>query len=196
MLASYVPGARQSRFAKDAMEQPAITILSYDAPPPRCDPHDPAAPAAAAALAGYLREHLAEATVEHVGSTAAPGCAGKGVIDLALLYPEGQLTATRERIDALGFQRQTTRDPFPEERPMRTGAFDFQGRRYLVHVHVIAAGSTEAEDLRYFRDCLRADAELRSAYVAFKKKILASGVSDSVDYAIAKGEFIRQCLGH
>ena len=178
------------------MEQPAITILTYDAPPPRCDRHDPAAPAAAAALAGFLREHLAESTVEHVGSTAVPGCAGKGVIDLAVLYPEGKLAATRERIDALGFQRQTNRDPFPEERPMRTGAFDFQGRRYLVHVHVIAAGSTEAEDLRYFRDCLRADAELRSAYVAFKKKILASGVSDSVDYAVAKGEFIRQCLGH
>jgi GrpB-like predicted nucleotidyltransferase (UPF0157 family) len=61
---------------------------------------------------------------------------------------------------------------------------------------VVAAGSSEAEDLRYFRECLRADPELRAAYVAYKKKILASGVSDSVDYANAKGEFIRQCLGH
>jgi GrpB-like predicted nucleotidyltransferase (UPF0157 family) len=113
-----------------------------------------------------------------------------------VLYPDGQLAAVREKIDSLGFQRQTTRDPFPEERPMRTGAFDFQGRRYLVHVHVVAAGSTEAADTLYFRDCLRADSELRAAYVAYKKKILASGVSDSVDYAIAKGEFVRQCLGH
>jgi GrpB-like predicted nucleotidyltransferase (UPF0157 family) len=178
------------------MEQPAITILAYDSPPPRCDPYDPAAPAAAAALAGFLRECLAGAIVEHIGSTAVAGCAGKGVIDLLVLYAEGQLETTRERIDALGFQRQTTREKFPEERPMRTGAFEYQGRRYLVHVHVVAAGSPEAEDLRYFRECLRADPELRAAYVAYKKKILASGVSDSVDYAEAKGEFIRQCLGH
>jgi GrpB-like predicted nucleotidyltransferase (UPF0157 family) len=178
------------------MEQPAITILIYDAPPPRCDPHDPAAPAAAAALAGFLRDRLPGVVIEHVGSTAVSGCEGKGILDLAVLYPDGQLETTRERIDALGFQRQTTRDPFPEERPMRTGAFDFQGCRYLVHVHVIAAGSVEADDLRYFRDCLRADPELRAAYVKYKKKILASGVSDPVDYAIAKGEFVRQCLGH
>ena len=79
---------------------------------------------------------------------------------------------------------------------MRTGAFDFEGRRYLIHVHVVAAESPEAEATRYFRDCLRADSELRRAYVAYKKKILAAGVSDSIDYAIAKGEFIRQCLGH
>jgi GrpB-like predicted nucleotidyltransferase (UPF0157 family) len=177
------------------MEQPAITILTYDALAPRCAPQDPEVPAAAAALARYLSDQLTGAVVEHIGSTAVPGCAGKGIIDLMVLYPEGQLSAVRERIDSLGFQRQTTRDPFPEERPMRTGAFDFQRRRYPVHVHVVAAGSTEAADTLYFRDCLRADSELRAAYVAYKKKILASGVSDSVDYAIAKGEFIRQCLG-
>ena len=178
------------------MEQPAIAILPYDALPARCEPHDPGAAAAAAALVGFLSERLAGAIVEHIGSTAVPGCDGKGIIDLVVLYSEGQLAAVREQIDALGFQRQTTRDPFPEERPMRTGAFDYQGRRYLAHLHIVAAGSAEAEDMRYFRDCLRADPELRSAYVAYKKKILAKGVSDSVDYAIAKGEFIRQCLGH
>jgi GrpB-like predicted nucleotidyltransferase (UPF0157 family) len=178
------------------MEQPAISILPYDAPPPRCDAHDPGATVAAAALAGFLRDRLAGAAIEHIGSTAVTGCAGKGIIDLVVLYPDGQLAAIRDQIDALGFQRQTTRDAFPEERPMRTGAFEYQGRRYLAHVHVVAEGSGEAEDLRYFRECLRADPELRSAYVAFKKRILASGVIDSVDYAIAKGEFIRQCLGH
>ena len=44
--------------------------------------------------------------------------------------------------------------------------------------------------------CVSDDAELRRAYVKFKKKLLAQGISDSVDYAVAKGEFIRQCLGH
>ena len=51
-----------------------------------------------------------------------PGCAGKGVVDLMLVYPDGLLGASREVLEALGFQRQTTRDPFPEDRPMRTGS--------------------------------------------------------------------------
>ena len=177
------------------MEQPAIKILPYEAGPPKCERYDDQAPAAAAVLADFLRRNVQGVIVEHIGSTAVLGCAGKGILDLMVIYPPGQLETVRDQIDAFGFQRQTTREPFPEERPMRTGAFEHQGRPYLVHVHVVSADSPEIEDVRYFRDCLRADAELRSAYVAFKKKLLAKGVADSTDYAIAKGDFIRQCLG-
>ena len=178
------------------MEQPSIKIFAYEARPARCDPPEAGAGVAAAALVQYLRDELHGATVEHVGSTAVPGCEGKGIIDLMIVPPTARLAEVRDHIDQLGFQRQTTRDPFPEDRPMRTGAFDYNEGRYLVHVHIVPAESTEVEDLRYFRDCLRADPELRQAYVKFKKKLLAQGISDSVDYAIAKGEFIRQCLGH
>lgn len=177
------------------MEQPAIKILPYEARPVRCEPHAAGVMAAATALAQFLREQLNGAAVEHIGSTAVPGCAGKGTIDLVVLYRDEALVEVRDQIDELGFQRQTTREPFPEDRPMRTGAFEYEGQRYLVHVHVVSAESREAEDLRYFRDCLRADPELRAAYVAFKRKLLAGGIRDSIDYAIAKGEFIRQCLG-
>jgi hypothetical protein len=38
-----------------------------------------------------------------------------------LVYPERQLAAARDVLDALGFQGQTGRDAFPEDRPMRTG---------------------------------------------------------------------------
>jgi GrpB-like predicted nucleotidyltransferase (UPF0157 family) len=178
------------------MEQPAIKILAYEARPARCDPPEAGVITAAAALVQYLRNELDGATVEHVGSTAVAGCDGKGIVDVMVVSPTGRLAQIRDHVDRLGFQRQMTRDPFPEDRPMRTGAFDYDGQRYLVHVHIVPAESTEVEDLRYFRDCLRADLELRRAYVKFKKKLLAEGISDSVDYAVAKGEFIRQCLGH
>ena len=177
------------------MEQQAITILPYEAQPARCEPLGAGTAVAAAVLVEFLRQRLNGVTVEHIGSTAVPGCAGKGIIDLMVTYPDGQLARIRQQIDDLGFQRQTTREPFPEDRPMRTGAFEHEGRKYLVHVHVVAAESSEVEDVRYFRDCLRADRELRAAYVAFKKKLLGQGISDSIDYAIAKGEFIRQCFG-
>ena len=56
--------------------------------------------------------------IHHIGSTAVMGCAGKGAIDLMVLYSPGCLTLAKRVLDELGFQRQTTRDPFPEDRPM------------------------------------------------------------------------------
>lgn len=177
------------------MERPAIDILPYEAIPAQCEPYEAAVLGAAETLAAFLRDRLPGAGVEHIGSTAVAGCAGNGILDLMVLCPAGKLDDIRQCIDELGFQHQSTRDPFPEERPMRTGAFEYSGRRYLVHVHLLSADSTEAEELRYFRDCLRADRELRAAYVAFKKKVLGKGVQDPAEYAEQKGEFMRQCLG-
>jgi len=141
-----------------------------------------------------IEPHLPGAWVEHVGSTSVPGCAGKGVVDLMLVYPDGQLEATRDLLDALGFQRQGTRDPFPEERPMRTGSLTHEGATFNLHVHVIAASSPEVLVLRGFRDRLRADAALVAAYVAAKKAILADGCTDPIDYCYRKGEFVTEAL--
>src|SRR3954451_15197625 len=70
----------------------------------------------------------------------------------------------------------------------------YDGTTFLLHVHVIAASSPEAKKLRRCRDRLRADPNLGASYVAAKKAILASGVTDSVDYCIHKGEFVQQAL--
>jgi GrpB-like predicted nucleotidyltransferase (UPF0157 family) len=173
---------------------PERAIGPYERRPAACHEHDPTAAAVARRVAALIEPHLPGAVVEHVGSTSVPGCAGKGVVDLMLLYPEGQLGTARDLLDALGFQRQTGRDPFPEERPMRTGSLGHDGTTFRLHVHVLAAGSPEVAEFRSFRDRLRADPGLVAAYVAAKRAILADGVTDSVDYAIRKGEFVSETL--
>src|SRR5262249_44700072 len=149
-----------------------------------CQDYDPRTVAVAQRVAASIQVQMPTATVEHIGSTSVPGCAGKGIVDLMMLYADGQLAAARAVLDALGFQRQTTRDPFPEDRPMRTGSVVYDGTLFLLHVHVIAASSPEVDELRLFRDRLRADRNFVASYVAAKKAILASGITDSVDYAI------------
>jgi GrpB-like predicted nucleotidyltransferase (UPF0157 family) len=144
---------------------------------------------------GELIEHAAPwAVVEHIGSTAIPGCAGKGIVDLMALYPLGRLGATRSVIDRLGFQRQLTGHMFPEERPMRIGRIQHNGAAFDLHVHVVEADSPESKSLRRFRDVLRADSVLRDEYQAKKRAILESGVSKPSDYTHAKGEFINSVL--
>jgi GrpB-like predicted nucleotidyltransferase (UPF0157 family) len=169
-------------------------IGPYEYRPAAYHEHDPRAADVAQRVAALIELHLPRPVVEHFGSTSVPGCAGKGVVDLMLLYPDGRLAAARDLLDALGFQRQTTRDPFPEERPMRFGSLVHDGTAFPLHVHVIAAGSPEVRELRSFRDRLRADPGLVAAYVAAKRAILADGVTDSVDYAIRKGEFVTGAL--
>lgn len=162
---------------------------------PACyQPHDPRAASVAEWIAARIVAEGGELVVEHIGSTAVPGCAGKGIVDLAILYPEGCLNVAKRVLDTLGFQRQPTRDPFPEDRPMRVGAVSYAGRKYNLHAHVISANSPEIIELRRFRDRLRADPVVRADYESTKQGIIASGITDSVDYCEAKGAFIQQVL--
>lgn len=153
--------------------------------------YDPRAADVAARLADLIVDQLPDVTVEHVGSTAVPGCGGKGVVDLMVLYPPGGLDAVKDRLDALGFQHQTSGHPWPEDRPMRVGTLQHEGTVFRVHAHVIAAASDEAAQLRAFRDRLRADPGLVEAYVTRKREILAAGIDEPRVYTELKGGFIR-----
>jgi GrpB-like predicted nucleotidyltransferase (UPF0157 family) len=111
-----------------------------------------------------------------------------------VLYPLGLLEDTKAVLADLGFQRQVSSDPHPEDRPMRTGSVQYQGSTFRVHAHVLALDSPEVEQLRTFRDQLRTDPHLVDAYVARKQEIIAAGITDTAEYARAKGPFIEQGL--
>ncbi|HJQ24756.1 MAG TPA: GrpB family protein [Blastocatellia bacterium] len=171
-----------------------LQIQKYELRQPIFCPADPEAASVAQRLAEAIVSRDGRLAVEHIGSTAVPGCGGKGYIDLLVLYPEGLLDAAKAALDALGYQRQPGREPFPEERPMRVGCVESSGRRYPVHAHVVAANDPEAERLLAFRDWLRRDAAEVRAYEAEKLRILAAGVLDGVDYAERKTRFIEAAL--
>lgn len=116
------------------------------------------------------------------------------MVDLMVLYSPGQLEPIKHVLDTLGFQRQATRDPFPEDRPMRTGSLDYEGKRFLLHAHVIAMDSPEVAEFRTFRDELRANSHLVAAYVERKREIIAFGITDTVEYAEVKGAFVSHAL--
>ena len=172
-----------------------LDIRTYDAPEVVCSEWDPRAPEIASRVATTLVERMPSLRVEHVGSTAVPGCAGKRIVDLAVLYPHGQLKSARDLVDSLGFQQQQSPDAFPEERPMRVGAIRRAGQVFRLHLHIIAGEAAEAAELVAFRDLLRANSRLREAYVARKREIIASGVTDSLKYSYAKSAFVEQALG-
>ena len=160
-------------------------------PPLALRPWNPRAPEIAARVVALIVERLPETTVEHVGSSSVPGCAGKGVLDLAIPYRNDvHLSAINDVLFALGFGRQRNRDPFPETRPMRIGAIEDQGETFLLHVHVVPDNTHHLTELIDFRDRLRADPALVEEYIAVKRAVLAAGVRDGDQYAEKKGRFI------
>jgi GrpB-like predicted nucleotidyltransferase (UPF0157 family) len=169
-----------------------IPIRPFPHPPPHpavCD-WNPRAPKAAQRVIALISERLPNVTIAHVGSSAVTGCAGKGYLDFVIPYDDdAHLTAINDALFSLGFGRQDGRDPFPETRPMRTGAFAHEGETFLLHVHVVLAESGQADELIAFRDRLRNDSSLVADYVAVKHAILDAGVSDAVEYAQRKGDF-------
>jgi GrpB-like predicted nucleotidyltransferase (UPF0157 family) len=177
-------------------EQVQPVVGPYASRPAACRDYDPRAADVARLVAALVYEHLPHIVVEHVGSTSVFGCAGKGIVDLMIAVADGEeLGIVKELLDRLGFQRQIGREPFPETRPMRAGSWVHDGETFLLHVHVIPASSPEVDEIRFFRTCLRADPELLEAYVARKRKIITSGVTDSLEYCRIKGEFIKEVLG-
>jgi GrpB-like predicted nucleotidyltransferase (UPF0157 family) len=169
-------------------------ILPYFSMPAEFRVYDPKFQEVAALICKAINALSPEFRMEHVGSTSVPGCGGKGVIDLMLLYPDGLLARARSVLDDLGFQKQTGRDPFPETRPMRVGSIKHDEHLFRIHVHVISLVADEYHELIFFREALRASPELRRRYQECKQAILARGIVDSFDYCEAKGAFIAAAL--
>jgi GrpB-like predicted nucleotidyltransferase (UPF0157 family) len=169
--------------------------IRYTDPADAFRPYDPRCPEVARRVIALIQSRLLEARVEHIGSSAIPGCAGKGVVDLMLLYPPGLLAAARDALDEMGFQRHTGPNAFPEERPVRIGTISHDGETFRLHVHVIAANAPEVAEQRHFRDTLRADPALVAEYVALKRVVLIEGVADSTEYNRGKDAFFKRVLG-
>jgi GrpB-like predicted nucleotidyltransferase (UPF0157 family) len=154
---------------------------------------DPDAPEVARRLITLIATRWPATPAEHVGSSAVPGLAGKGIIDLLLAAPPAHVPAITQALLELGFQPQAPA-AFPATRPMLWGAFRHGLTTYRVHVHVVPTDSPEVAALRGFRDALCADPVLRRRYVALKRAIAAGGPADPVTFTKAKHDWIAATL--
>ena len=63
-------------------------ILPYCSRPAEFRAYDPEATEIARLIWSAIQSVEPQLQVEHVGSTSVPNCGGKGIVDLAILYPE------------------------------------------------------------------------------------------------------------
>jgi GrpB-like predicted nucleotidyltransferase (UPF0157 family) len=151
---------------------------------------DPRAREVAGRVIGMIAAKRPGAAAEHVGSSAVPGLAGKGTIDLLLPAAPEEIPSIVDDLLELGFQRQAVAAPFPPTRPMLQGVVRHADTSFRVHVHVVPASSPDVASMRGFRDALLADPALRAGYTALKQAIVADGLVDSVAFSKAKHDYI------
>ena len=153
-----------------------------------------AAPAVARQVAELIAARHPGAVAEHIGSSAVPGLAGKGTVDLLIPTPPEEIPALTDDLLAIGFQRQAVATAFPPTRPMLQGVIRHGDASFRVHVHVVPADSPEVAALRGFRDALLADPALRVEYEQLKRAIVGAGTVDSVAFSKAKHAWIVAAL--
>jgi GrpB-like predicted nucleotidyltransferase (UPF0157 family)/polyisoprenoid-binding protein YceI len=175
--------------------EPQLPIGRYRRVPVQIHQADPDAPEVARRLIALIAARWPATPAEHVGSSAVPGLAGKGIIDLLVAAEPAHIPAITKALLELGFQPQVPA-AFPPTRPMLWGTFRQGGTTYRVHVHVIPAASPEVAAMRGLRDALRADPVLRRRYAALKRAIVAGGPADPITFTRAKHDWIAATLAH
>ncbi len=155
------------------------------------EPYDSAWPIRFADLARALRSELGSQAqrIDHVGSTAVPGLAGKPVIDIQISVSAlDPVEAYAPGLARLGFAWRAD-NPDLTKRYFREAP-----GRPRTHIHVRRTGSWPEQLNLLFRDFLRADAAPRLAYAVAKNELARRFRDDRDAYQAAKGSTIWAIL--
>ena len=129
--------------------------------------------------------------IEHMGSTSIPGLRAKPIIDVIVLVDD--LEAARSAIPAL----EATGYSFWADNPDKTKLFLVKGLppapRRTHHLHIYE-NADEVKRHLVFRDRLRAEPELRDAYLALKTDLASRFRNDREAYTDHKAGFINDVV--
>lgn len=126
-------------------------------------------------------------TIEHVGSTSVPGLAAKPVIDCDIVVAEQHVDAASAVLVELGFR------PVGELGIPQRWAFDHPADWPRTHTYVVVDGCLSLRNHLAVRDALRADASLRDAYAAVKRRV-ATQAGDIEEYGQGKNAMVQEIL--
>ena len=104
-----------------------------------------------------------DAAVVHIGSTAAPGCEAKPIVDLLVGSAPGLLAAVARAVEQAGYESLGEAEP---------GRYYLRRRSPSFNVHVVELDGRLWHDDLLLLELLRSDPEARARYGAAKRRAL------------------------
>ena len=154
-------------------------------------PYDPAWPRPFEQVCAQLSATLATVSlvgIEHVGSTAVPGLAGKPVIDVDVIVTRENVAAAIDALEqdgyvSLGITGVPDRHALaaPDDAPRR-------------NVYITVEGCLSLRNHLGVRDVLRSDATLRDEYGGLKLRLGEREYADIEGYVVDKSPVVQRIL--
>lgn len=167
---------------------------------PLVTPYDPAWADWFAELRDWLAPALGDAAIaiEHVGSTAVPGLAAKGIIDIDIVFPVGGLDAVSERLATLGYVYNGDQG-IPGRAAFKLADETLKASLPSHHLYACPEDNAELARHLFFREWMKGHPADREEYA--RKKFLLAELCDHdrrlyADVkAVALDRFFRRILG-
>jgi GrpB-like predicted nucleotidyltransferase (UPF0157 family) len=176
------------------MRDPRVDPISPEqrAEPVVVVPYDPAWAESFELLRDRVAAVLGDLAVgiEHVGSTAVPGCAAKPIVDVDVVIRHADdLPEVVQRLATLGYTHLGDLGIVGRE-AFRASPSDLPRH----HLYVCASGAASLQAHLILRDALRGDPGLAAAYGALKCDLAQRYRDDRDSYAEGKTAFITSVL--
>lgn len=139
-------------------------------------------------LAGFFTGNY---QIEHIGSTAVPSLGGKGIIDIMIAVPQGQMQNISQQAQNAGYifrplasteTRLFLRTEYPE---------DFSNEN-AYHLHITFPESDDWKEAIAFRDYLRTHPEELNRYSEVKQKAASEANEETDKYKSIKEAVLKE----
>jgi GrpB-like predicted nucleotidyltransferase (UPF0157 family) len=131
--------------------------------------------------------------IEHVGSTAVPGMTAKPIIDIDIVFPNGQFSAVKDGLEELGYFHEGNlgikdRDAFDVSDP------EIKATLKAHHPYACPESSAELQRHLDFRNFLRARPEFLKRLSDLKWELAEKHDNDRQAYIDGKAELCQEIL--
>lgn len=131
--------------------------------------------------------------VDHFGSTAVPGLGGKGIIDIYVIVPKGEVSNAANQLEDMGYEFRPNSGTEDRLFFLANLPDPLEGeRRY--HVHLTHPDNLDYKKDIVFRDYLREHPEAAEIYAQVKKKAAQNAGGSKEKYMNYKRGIISEII--
>jgi len=131
-----------------------------------------------------------DSVIEHFGSTAVPGLAGKGVIDIMVSMKESEIDNSRKILEKNGYEYR--KEAGDKDRTFLRIKRMYDKKIRWFHIHLTPHGSLAHKKAISLRNYLRNNPDVCGEYEEVKKKAVEICMDSGEIYRREKNDYLKE----